>query len=1117
MHTKFSLRGVLSALILCACTIAYAQAPHSVKVTANYNAVTLSWEAPENPIKLQWHNDYDYNASDGKVTDLEKPVTFYVSSYFTAEDLKNVVGKSVEAISYMQYRPVYKATVILYENEKIVAQKEADQSLYEKGEWLKTNLDEPYVIKEGASLRFAIKYECGANMDMVANKDDGPAVYGKGDCISHDGQTWSSVGDGNFLITANLVNNHTTTPDGYNIYCDGVKVNETLCTETSYTLSEQTKGSHNYAVEAVYGSDAHKSYDVQVVVNYFPSANFTSSKAGVLSATLNWKAPLTSTDKLTWSNDNVQTGIGGSSSSDPRIWVKNEFTPTDLVAYAGNDITALNIHLYKEDTECTITEAVAFIIEDDVIVYSQELSQIERNLLTFDTWNKVKLTTPYTITAGKKIAYGFFFRHTKKKHPVSIDAGESVENKGNMYSTSSPKSTFTSSKPYWSSTSSSSINGNWMMSADITSSLTETLAGYDLYRNGEKIASEITAETYTDNVDAPGYYTYEIVAKGNNGNTSSPSNTTVYVELPEVYRAPYIESSKFNETTKEYTLSWSMDMNLTNAGDPTYITGFSGDMNNLTFGSKLSADQLKTYTGYSISRLYGIIGEETGDVKVAIYSSTGSVLAEKTFAANTLEPLSKFYVELDKPVLITGEEDLYIAYTANIKAETSPIVLDEGPLVKNGALVSFAPAGGASTWMELKTILADANDYNIYIGALATPPTATPASKTSAKSYNLKSLPAKEVEVANVQAKAAVDNNPKVAGFNIYKNNQLVLQTNEYNYAETIKNFGTITYEISTVYSNGWESPRSEKQSFNNTIEQKNPAPFDLMGTVSDKDLVLTWSDPSKATVLTYETGTSDNAMQLTGSGDGFYAVTKYSVEDLADKVGMKVSHIKFKLASTEVYSLYAVVMYGDNVVYKQPINTKDLVVGYNTVRLDNPVEIPANWEVGVGYLINGATKIAMMVMDEGPAVEGYGDYYSSSGSSWYSMKKKNKLDYNWRISAILEKADQNLIKAMSAEASNYTYNVYRDNELIASGLTETTYTVNDAAVGSYTVTAVVEDSETAESNAVIYSSTSGIENIEINNNASVEYYNMQGVKIEKPENGIFIIKQGNKATKVIK
>lgn len=44
-----------------------------------------------------------------------------------------------------------------------------------------------------------------------------------------------------------------------------------------------------------------------------------------------------------------------------------------------------------------------------------------------------------------------------------------------------------------------------------------------------------------------------------------------------------------------------------------------------------------------------------------------------------------------------------------------------------------------------------------------------------------------------------------------------------------------------------------------------------------------------------------------------------------------------------------------------------------------------------------------------------------------------------------------------------------------------------------------------------------GVENIEVDENAPVEYYNLQGVKVANPESGLYIRVQGNKATKVIK
>ncbi len=51
----------------------------------------------------------------------------------------------------------------------------------------------------------------------------------------------------------------------------------------------------------------------------------------------------------------------------------------------------------------------------------------------------------------------------------------------------------------------------------------------------------------------------------------------------------------------------------------------------------------------------------------------------------------------------------------------------------------------------------------------------------------------------------------------------------------------------------------------------------------------------------------------------------------------------------------------------------------------------------------------------------------------------------------------------------------------------------------------------------VVTKSTTGVESIDADNNAPAVYYNLQGVEVANPENGVYIMKQGNKVTKVVK
>jgi hypothetical protein len=43
-----------------------------------------------------------------------------------------------------------------------------------------------------------------------------------------------------------------------------------------------------------------------------------------------------------------------------------------------------------------------------------------------------------------------------------------------------------------------------------------------------------------------------------------------------------------------------------------------------------------------------------------------------------------------------------------------------------------------------------------------------------------------------------------------------------------------------------------------------------------------------------------------------------------------------------------------------------------------------------------------------------------------------------------------------------------------------------------------------------------GIENVAVDENAPVEYYNLQGVRVANPQGGIYVKRQGNKATKIL-
>ncbi len=80
-------------------------------------------------------------------------------------------------------------------------------------------------------------------------------------------------------------------------------------------------------------------------------------------------------------------------------------------------------------------------------------------------------------------------------------------------------------------------------------------------------------------------------------------------------------------------------------------------------------------------------------------------------------------------------------------------------------------------------------------------------------------------------------------------------------------------------------------------------------------------------------------------------------------------------------------------------------------------------------------------------------------------------------------------------------------------------YTVPSVEAGKYDVTVVVTIYNHAPSLYVVSyapAGSSAIDNIATDANAPVEYYNLQGIRVANPENGLFIRRQGSTVSKVI-
>ncbi len=1120
---------------------AYAQSgePHSLKADAVFSDVTLSWKAPADKLTLQWHDDNDYNGLDGIQTTPGGSRTIYSASRFTAEDLAIHVGQKVDSLAYYEYRYVVSVDLVIYEDGKEVYTQKVDQAGYEKSAWKNVPLETPYVIPAGKEVMFAFKFVAGSNMDFVASTDRSINAPGKGDLFSYDGKEWMTGAPGDFMITAFLHNDATEAPTAYNIYRDGAKVAEAVADATDFTLLGEADGEHKYQVAAVYGAEEKKSVEVTAtalsVYSQLPPVATIAGAVENLTGTLNWAEPLKRGTEATWSNKTFGTTIGGTATK-AKVWVKQEFSAEDMAAFPNHKITAINSYLGADGGG--IDGVTLFIMKDGAIVYFEEVSADAVAALQPESWNKFALSTPYVMELGSTYAFGLYYTHPKGVKPIGVDNGQAVVNKGNSFSTSSPSSKgFDKSNPSWKTLSSGDIPGNFMMTADVEALNEEAakpieVVAYDIYRNGTEIAKDVKALTYTDVVDDLGTYTYSIVAKSADGKKSPAKAIDVTYSLPAEYVAPVILD--YDQNGKDINFSWSSDaFEMKHYGTATYIAGFAEELP-MMYGAKFAKEELAECAGYELHSLKFGIGDALDAFKLQVITSDGEVLMTKEYKAGDVEPgyLYSETLEGENRVKIPADKDLYLVYNATLPANTNALLLDGGPEVDGGAVVSLT---NGMNWMKLGTIAPDFAGLNIVISALAVPAANAPA-KAKAVELGNTALEGKFLKKITTKANTAVTSDeeafgvkaqqakkapamaaakPKAKSYKIYCNNQLVMETEGTSYVETLPAYGVFNYNISTVYENGWESPATRDLSFNNLIAQKSQAPYNLQGVMEGENLNLTWQAVDAAPELLYHSGEEDFVFGFTkSSGVDCYIVNKYAAAEMTAHVGSEVAHVKFKLADTNLNSASVVVMYDENIVYEQEVAVSDLVVGWNTVRLNNPVPVVPGKDICVGYHLNHPNGVKPIVADKGPAVQGYGDFFSMSGSAdfWYSLLTKfgsQGFDCNWRINAVLKTADAEIapMKTRGGDAANVTYTVYCNGEVVASGLTSPEYTVMGAKAGEYAVSATVDGTtESAESNTVTVTTGTGIAAVE-GSTAAAPVYAVDGKMVQKDnlKKGVYI------------
>ena len=289
------------------------------------------------------------------------------------------------------------------------------------------------------------------------------------------------------------------------------------------------------------------------------------------------------------------------------------------------------------------------------------------------------------------------------------------------------------------------------------------------------------------------------------------------------------------------------------------------------------------------------------------------------------------------------------------------------------------------------------------------------------------------------------------ASYNIYRNGLLIASgINATTYTDNNVPYGTTKYYVRAVDSNGFLSLTSNYAIVIRNYET--PVVDDLTGTVGGRDVTLTWTAPEwcypeeESASLTYGDGSFYGTLGFSTYNMNMYWGHRYPVSALGDYDKMSIYKVSFYANDIGDYKLY---IYEDSktssytnsdapktLAYEQSVTTS--ITGWNEILLTSP------------FIIDSSKDIWIFMYD--PEIRDYPSTYSSYSDS-------DEGNYYSYYSPSYPYSPQHFVSHYNGAAFNiktyitdgvYTYNIYRNSEMIASEQDGFTYTDTNLADGHY-------------------------------------------------------------------
>ena len=1075
--------------------------------------VHLSWQSPlagsADAATMSWadgSHDDDLGISDGGI--------FYAGAQWDATDLVPYRNKRVKSVSVQIVNPVSYIALLIQKDGATIYRKQYRGDLVYDGTLSEIPVDGDITIEPGHTYLFGFQIMNDAGVQPLGI-DGQKAVYGKSNMLSTDGTNWYSASisgiDGNFNIAVSLDGAAAgeEQPVGYNVYCDGYKVNESIVSGTSYDDVLGSTGIHTYTVTSVYADGGESAASEPTAVEAYEVADKTAPHNINATVTRNRQV------SLRWDNPTVGDAQTFAADVERRPVTTDEGCPEFVRSFYGpksgmataTDGKYVYVSIYNEDGRIDKYDLKGNFVRSykiDDISGIRNLAYDGEYLYVADNTNYIHRVDPSTMLNLEDISISEYSRHLAyvpaldggnggfevgdwetsiyvAKNGSKLGTGPSYKgasgtaycngkiyafeqgNDANKYTigiydfATGERTGSLDMGKYAEIDDMSSVSAGGMssfVSADgITYMLlslqrqgkpTEfvvldmgglpTVAGYNVYRNGEKRnATPLTRRYYEETETQEGTYDYTVETVYINGETSAPSAVAQAIIFPT-------GEAKQPANVQAQQSTYGYNVLLTFADPDMHINAKSVD----SFDAAPAGSEAYGVSGETYSSNWQVTAD-------AAFSGSHSIVAARHTATFGVIPAEGMrYVRL----AARNDDDHNGNGTLNVYYSTGGT--DRANFIR---LQSYTTS---ESWQDILCELPEGTEYV----ALSTDD----------------ALSAQYVDDVALYDAAPQSN---LEGFDIYRNGNKLNDepVADISYVDHNLLPGNYVYEVALVTKTAAVSDKSDPIALDVYYDNGSLAPTNLTVSQTGEGNKLSWQFPAlgEPIYLRWHDGSNYKAGGLTNGG-AFFAGANWFASDLKGYGNLALSDVEVYI--NQVPEALFLLVYENNTLVRQQFVPTLKQYSFNTIHLDEPLKIDESKSLRVAVYVEQNEITVPLGYDHGPARSGRGDLYSSDGVTWTTMEDSgSEVDANWNISiglspysntkpgtqqraprkalAFTPKCAQTGVsfKAVKAQAGGGSsdkntfegYNVYRNGDRLNDvSTTDTTYTDTKAPEGKY-------------------------------------------------------------------